>query len=100
VSIFDFLFTTLVNKSPIQPQSAAIDHILQLLMELHELKHGETPLDLCQQHQILSKSVMLRDVDLDSIKEKLQKQHEQYESMLNHSIVQHVCFFFLQFDLL
>jgi uncharacterized protein involved in type VI secretion and phage assembly len=52
---------------------------------LHSLQRGEqneeSLLDICEQKQLLSKSVVLRDFDLNTIKTKLHQKNEEIQSM-------------------
>lgn len=85
VEIFDFLLATLINKCNIPPRDAAIQHVVDLMAGLSSLQcseqHEESLLDICEQKQLLSKSVVLRHLDLNAIKAKLQQKNEEIQSM-------------------
>jgi ankyrin repeat protein len=93
VAIFDFLIATLVNKCNIQPKETAIQYVVQLLAGLYNLQpilrysdqKEDSLLDLCEQNQIISKSIILRDLDLNALKVKLQKQTEEMQKSLEEA---------------
>lgn len=94
VEIFDFLLTSLINKCNTQPRDAAVEHVIELLAGLNSLRRSEqneeSLLDICEQKQLLSKSVVLRDLNLDAIKAKLQKKNEEIQSAHTQLII-HFC---------